>query len=183
MTFTETPLSGAYVVTPSPRRDSRGWFIRTYDRVLFAEIGFAGEWVQMNHSLTGQTGTVRGLHFQRPPFAEVKLVRCVAGRVFDVIVDLRANSPTFLHWFGTELSAHTGQMLYIPEGFAHGFQTLTPDCELVYCHSAEYRPDHEGAVRYNDSRIGIAWPSPVADLSERDATHSLIDDHFTGLPL
>lgn len=181
MTFTETPLTGAYVVTPSPHQDSRGWFVRTYDRQAFAKIGNAVEWVQMNHSLTRQTGAVRGLHFQRPPHAEIKLIRCVAGRVFDVIVDLRAGSPTFSRWFGAELSAETGLALYVPQGFAHGFQTLTTDCQLVYCHSAEYAPDYEGAVRYNDPRIGVTWPLPVTDLSERDANHPLLDESFTGL--
>ncbi len=181
MTFTETFLSGAYLVTPLPRQDSRGWFMRTYDQQAFAQIGHAAEWVQMNHSLTRQTGAVRGLHFQYPPHAEIKLVRCVAGRVFDVIVDLRAGSPTFLEWFGTELSAENGQMLYIPKGFAHGFQTLTTDCQLVYCHSDAYAPDQEGAVRYDDPRVGIPWPLPVTDVSERDANHAPLDESFIGL--
>lgn len=181
MTFTETTLPGAYLVTPAPRRDSRGWFMRTFDKRAFADIGFAGEWVQMNHSLTRQAGAVRGMHYQRPPVAEIKLVRCVAGRVFDVLVDVRTNSPTFLRWYGVELSAETGQMLYVPEGVAHGFQTLTTDCQMVYSHSAEYAPDHEGAVRYDDPRVGITWPMPVTDLSARDASHPLLEKDFPGL--
>lgn len=183
MTFTETPLPGAYRITPVPRPDSRGWFVRTFDKRAFAQIGFAGEWVQMNHSLTRQAGAVRGMHFQRPPRSEIKLVRCVAGVVFDVIVDLRAGSPTFLGWFGTELSADNQQMLYIPQGFAHGFQTLTTDCQLVYCHSVGYAPELEGTVRYSDPRIGIQWPLPITDLSERDAAHPFLDDQFVGLNL
>ncbi len=181
MTFTETPLSGAYLVTPAPHSDRRGWFARTYDKVAFADIGFTDDWVQMNHSMTRQAGAVRGMHFQHPPHAEIKLVRCIAGCVFDVILDLRVGSPTFLTWFGAELSAENGQMLYIPKGFAHGFQTLTTDCQLVYCHSEVYVPDHEGAVRYDDPRIGIQWPLPVVYLSERDAAHPLLDDSFVGL--
>jgi len=181
MTLTETPLAGAYLITLSPRQDSRGWFMRTYDQATFASVGLAGQWVQMNHSLTHQPGAVRGMHFQHPPHAEVKLVRCVAGRVFDVIVDLRAGSPTFGRWFGTELAAGQPSMLYIPQGFAHGFQTLTTDCQLIYCHSHPYTPDYEGAVRYNDPRIGIDWPLPITDLSDRDAAHPYLDDSFVGL--
>ena len=181
MTFTDTPLSGAYLVTPTPRSDSRGWFARTYDKAAFADIGFTDNWVQMNHSLTRQAGAVRGMHFQHPPHAEIKLVRCIAGRVYDVILDLRAGSPTFLTWFGAELSAENGQMFYIPKGFAHGFQTLTTDCQVVYCHSEAYAPEHEGAVRYNDPRVGIEWPLPVTDLSERDAAHPLLHHPFVGI--
>ena len=181
MTFTETTLPGAYLVTLAARGDNRGWFARTYDKQMFAQIGHTVDWIQMNHSLTRQTGALRGLHFQYPPYAEIKLVRCIAGRVFDVIVDLRAGSPTFLHWFGTELSADNQQMIYIPKGFAHGFQTLTTDCQLVYCHSDSYNPAHEGAVRYSDSRLGIVWPLPVTDLSERDSSHPFLDDQFVGL--
>lgn len=183
MTFTETPLAGAYLVTLAPRSDSRGWFMRTYDEQRFRQIGHTADWVQMNHSLTNQAGAVRGMHFQYPPFAEVKLVRCISGRVFDVIIDLRTGSPTFLHWFGAELSATNGQMLYIPEGLAHGFQTLTDNCQLLYCHSAYYTPEHEGAVRYDDPAIRIQWPLPVTDLSARDATHPLLDDQFIGIPV
>jgi dTDP-4-dehydrorhamnose 3,5-epimerase len=183
MTFTETPLSGAYLVTPSPRSDQRGWFMRTYDKQLFTQIGHTADWVQMNHSFTRQVGAVRGMHFQHPPAAEIKLVRCVAGSVFDVIVDLRQGSPTLGQWFGAELSADNKQMLYIPQGFAHGFQTLTTDCQLIYCHSAYYTPDAEGAIRYNDPHIGITWPLPVTDLSERDATHPYLAVDFAGLTL
>ena len=183
MTFAETPLAGAYLITLAPRSDNRGWFMRTYDKQMFSQIGHTDDWVQMNHSMTRQTGAVRGMHFQYAPHAEIKLVRCVAGRVFDVIVDLRTNSPTFLKWFGTELSEDNGQMLYIPKGFAHGFQTLTTDCQLVYCHSAYYTPDSEGAVRYNDPMVNIQWPLPVTDLSERDAAHPLLTDRFVGVTL
>lgn len=183
MTFTETSLSGAYLIKLSPRTDHRGWFARTYDKQAFTQIGHSDDWVQMNHSMTHQMGALRGLHFQYPPYAETKLVRCVAGRVFDVIVDLRAGSPTFLQWFGTELSAENKLILYIPSGFAHGFQTLSTDCQLLYCHSNYYMPDYEGALRYNDSRLAIKWPLPVTDLSERDANHSLLNDQFVGITL
>lgn len=183
MTFTETSLPGAYLITLSPRSDSRGWFARTYDRQAFAQIGHTADWVQMNHSLTRQTGALRGMHFQQPPAAEIKLVRCIVGRVFDVIIDLRAGSPTVGRWYSAELSEENQQMLYIPKGFAHGFQTLVPDCQLVYCHSEYYTPGYEGAIRYDDPRIGITWPLPITDLSERDATHPYLDDRFVGLTL
>lgn len=181
MTFTETPLPGAYVVALSPRADNRGWFVRTYDEAEFARIGHTAAWVQMNQSQTRQAGSLRGMHFQHPPHTEIKLVRCVAGRVFDVIIDLRAGSPTLGKWFGTELSATNQQALYVPKGFAHGFQTLTDNCELVYCHSEPYDPGSEGAIRYNDPIIGIDWPMPVTDVSERDLNHPLLTPSFTGL--
>lgn len=180
MTFNETPLAGAYLITPNPRSDNRGWFMRTYDKAEFTQIGHHNDWVQMNHSLTRQAGAIRGMHFQHSPKAEIKLVRCIAGRVFDVLIDLRAGSPTLGHWLGIELSAENRQMVYVPKGVAHGFQTLTPDCQLVYCHSEEYSPADEGAVRYNDPYINITWPLPVTDLSERDATHPLLNDRFVG---
>ena len=140
MIFTETPIAGAFVITSAPRGDHRGWFMRIFDQNAFITNSLCGVWVQMNHSMTVKTGSIRGMHFQNAPAAEVKLVRCVAGRVFDVLVDLRPDSPTRWQWFGTELSAQNQQMLYIPEGCAHGFQTLEPDCELVYCHSTAYAP-------------------------------------------
>lgn len=183
MIFSKTPLTGAYVVTISPRGDNRGWFARTFCQHEFAQIGHTDSWVQMNHSVTLQKGAIRGMHFQHQPHAEIKLVRCIAGRVFDVIVDLRLESPTLGQWFGAELSVENGQMMYIPKGFAHGFQTLTSDCQLLYCHSNFYEPQSEGAVRFDDPRIGIQWPLPVTDLSTRDASHPLLDDRFTGLTI
>ena len=181
MKFQATSLDGAYVIVPEPRQDERGWFMRTYCEREFAQIGHSKAWVQMNHSLTHQAGAIRGMHFQYAPQAEIKLVRCIAGRIFDVIVDLRAGSPTLGQWISVELSAENRQMLYIPEGFAHGFQTLTTDCQLIYCHSEYYAPEYEGAIRYNDPRINITWPLPITDLSERDTRHPLLDDQFTGL--
>ncbi|WP_338874451.1 dTDP-4-dehydrorhamnose 3,5-epimerase [Spirosoma sp. SC4-14] len=181
MTFTETPLLGAYLIQLAPFRDHRGWFARTFCKRDFEQVGLQGDWVQHNHSMTHQAGALRGLHFQYTPYSEVKLVRCIAGCVFDVIVDLRADSTTFGNWFGTELSHENGQMLYIPKGFAHGFQTLTENCQLIYCHSEYYFPGNEGGIRYNDPRIGISWPLPITDLSERDATHPLLNGQFVGL--
>lgn len=174
MTFNETPIGGAYLITPAPRGDHRGWFMRTFDRDSFMAHGLCVDWVQMNHSMTVTAGSIRGMHFQNAPAAEMKLVRCIVGRVFDVLVDLRSNSPTRWKWIGVELSAENQQQLYIPEGCAHGFQTLEPNCEMVYCHNVAYAPEHEGGVRYDDPFLGITWPLPVTDISIRDTAHPLL---------
>jgi len=146
MIFTETILKGSYEITLTPHGDSRGWFARTYCKNEFEQIGHQAEWVQINHSFSAQKGTVRGMHFQNPPYAEIKMLRCIAGSVYDVIVDLRKNSPTFLKWYGTELSAANKKMLYIPAGFAHGFQTLSDDAELIYHHTEFYTPEAEAGI-------------------------------------
>jgi len=181
MIFTETLLQGSYVIELNTFTDDRGWFARTYCKNEFSKIGHTSEWVQMNHSFTRQQGAIRGMHYQLPPFSEIKMVRCIAGAVFDVIIDLRKGSPTFLKWFGTELSAENKKMLYIPQGFAHGFQTLRNDCELIYHHSQFYTPGAEGGIRFNDPEINISWPLSVTNISERDSQHPLLDDNFKGL--
>lgn len=181
MIFSPTPLTGSYEITPEPRVDSRGWFARFFCKEEFAAIGHQGEWVQMNHSFTQHRGTIRGMHFQHQPFAETKFLRCIAGAVFDVIIDLRKDSSTFLKWYGTELSAENKKMLYIPEGFAHGFQTLTDGCELLYHHSQVYEPRAEAGIRYNDALINIKWPLHLTEISERDAAHPLLIPSFKGL--
>lgn len=181
MIFTETILKGSYEITLTPHGDSRGWFARTYCKKEFEQIGHQQEWVQLNHSFSSQKGTVRGMHFQHAPFAEIKMLRCIAGSVYDVIIDLRKDSSTFLKWFGTELSAQNKKMLYIPAGFAHGFQTLTDDVELVYHHTEFYTPAAEAGIQYNDIAINIEWPLGVSEISERDTNHPLIDSTFKGL--
>ncbi len=181
MIFTPTSLSGSFVIDLQPIEDERGWFARTYCKNEFSKIGHKKEWVQLNHSFTKQIGTIRGMHFQLAPFREIKLVRCIAGAVFDVIIDLRNTSPTYLQYFGVELSASNKKMIYIPEGFAHGFQALTINCELIYHHSQFYTPGVEGGIKFNDPSIAIQWPLPVNNISERDNTHSLIDINFKGL--
>lgn len=138
---------------------------------------------QINHSRTSQAGAVRGLHFQHPPHAEMKMVRCLRGKVWDVAVDLRADSPTFLHWHARELAEDDTQMLVIPEGFAHGFQVLEPDSELIYLHTAFYHPQSEGGLRHDDPRLGINWPLSPQDLSARDLAHPLLGTDFTGIAL
>ncbi|MEI2738070.1 MAG: dTDP-4-dehydrorhamnose 3,5-epimerase [Chitinophagaceae bacterium] len=181
MIFTATPLTGSYVIELTPFADERGWFARYYCKNSFAEIGHSKEWVQMNHSVSYQKGTIRGMHFQMEPYKEIKMVRCIAGSVFDVIIDIRKDSATFLQWFGAELSAENKKMLYIPEGFAHGFQCLSDNCELLYHHSEFYQPAAEAGIRHDDPMIGIQWPLPVSVLSGRDAGHSLLNNDFKGV--
>jgi len=181
MIFTGTVLKGSYVIDLKTFTDDRGWFARTFCKNEFAAIGHTGEWVQINHSFTKQKGSIRGMHYQLPPFSEIKMVRCIAGAVYDVIIDLRKESTTFLQWFGTELSAENKKMLYIPEGFAHGFQALTNDCELIYLHSQFYTPGAEGGIKFNDPKININWPLTLTSISERDDMHPLLDENFKGL--
>jgi dTDP-4-dehydrorhamnose 3,5-epimerase len=181
MIFLPTPLAGSYTIGLTPHQDERGWFARFYCKNEFEAIGHTKEWVQMNHSFTHEKGSLRGLHFQQPPYREIKMVRCIAGSVFDVIVDIRKGSSTFLQFFGIELSAANRTMIYIPEGFAHGFQVLEEDSELIYLHSEFYMPGEEGGLRYDDKRLNIPWPLPVTGLSARDAGHPLLTDNFKGI--
>ena len=183
MIFEETPLKGSFVVSLTPFQDDRGWFARTFCKNEFAQIGHTKEWVQLNHSVSFQKGTIRGMHYQLPPFSEIKMVRCIVGKILDVIVDIRADSPTFLQWFGVELSAKNRKMLYIPEGFAHGFQTLTDDCELIYHHTNFYTPNVEGGLRFDDKMLDIHWQLPVSEISERDKKHSYLTNDFKGINL
>jgi dTDP-4-dehydrorhamnose 3,5-epimerase len=181
MKFTPLTLSGAFIIEPDVHTDERGAFYRYFCKEEFREIGHSAEWVQLNQSYTARTGTIRGMHYQLPPHSEIKLVRCISGKVFDVIVDIRKQSPTFLKWVGTELSAANRKMLYIPEGFAHGFQTLDDNSELIYHHSVYYARGFEGAIRFDDPLIDILWPLPVRSLSERDRNHPLLNAGFTGI--
>jgi dTDP-4-dehydrorhamnose 3,5-epimerase len=181
MTFTPTTLQGSYIIEATRSGDDRGWFARTYCADEFSQIDHKGEWVQMNHSYTAKKGTVRGMHYQLPPYREIKLVRCIRGKIFDVIVDIRKDSSTFLKWFGAELTDSAMNMLYIPEGFAHGFQTLTDDCELIYHHSEFYTPGAEGGIRYNDPMVNIRWPLDVTIISDRDKNHPALTENFKGI--
>lgn len=168
MIFRPTGLPGAVLIEPEPVRDDRGSFMRAFCVDEFARNGLATTFPQHSISTTRRAGTVRGLHFQRPPHAEVKLVRCIAGAVHDVIVDLRQGSPTYARWQAFELTADNGHQLYVPEGFAHGHQTLTDDAALLYLISAPYAPEAADGVRFDDPRLSIFWPRPVSVISERD---------------
>jgi dTDP-4-dehydrorhamnose 3,5-epimerase len=183
MKFTALPLQGAYLIEPEVYSDERGHFFRYFCKNEFEQIGHTKEWLQCNHSYTKNRGSIRGMHYQLPPFAEIKLVRCIAGHVIDVIVDLRQGSPTFLQWTAMELSGANRNMVYIPEGFAHGFQTITDDCELLYHHTEFYKAGAESGLRYNDPRLQINWPLLPTVISERDRNHPFLDDSFEGIKI
>lgn len=181
MIFEETILQGSYIISPKILEDNRGWFTRFFCKEEFVKIGHSKEWVQMNHSFTSKKGSIRGMHFQKPPFEEIKMVRCIAGAVYDVIVDIRENSSTFLQHIGQELSASNKKMLYIPQGFAHGFQTLTDDAELIYHHTAYYTPEAEDGLNFQDPLLNIQWRLPYTEVSEKDTNHKFITNHFKGI--
>ena len=171
-----TPLSGLVVVERQRFGDDRGFFSRFFCREELADFGAGGSIAQINHTLTRVAGTVRGMHFQRAPHDETKFVSCLAGTIFDVAVDMRPDSPTYLQWHGEVLSAENGRSMMIPGGFAHGFQTLTADCELIYLHDKPYAPDAEGGLNALDPRLAIAWPLPVAQMSVRDQAFAMLKD-------
>jgi len=175
MIFTATALPGAVVIEPEPVADQRGFFARAFCASEFTAHGLDPRVEQCNISFNAAAGTLRGLHFQHPPHAEAKLVRCTAGRVYDVIVDLRPQSPTFRHHVAVELSARTRTMLYVPEGCAHGFQTLADDSEVFYQMSAPFHAAAAAGVRWDDPAFGIAWPLPVSVISERDRRYADFD--------
>lgn len=177
MKHKQTKLPDVYYIEPRRFGDHRGFFAETYSQRVYIEIGIDARFVQDNHSLSSRIGTVRGLHFQVPPHAQGKLVRCGRGAIFDVAVDIRRDSPTYGQWVGYELSAENGAQLYIPAGFAHGFITLQPDSEIVYKCTDYYVPESEGALRWDDPEIGIDWPfQGDIILSDKDAEAPLLAD-------
>lgn len=178
--MTEARLPGVKLLKPNRFGDHRGFFAETYSRRVFTELKVDDDFVQDNHSLSATLGTVRGLHFQAPPHAQAKLVRCGRGAIFDVVVDIRRGSPTYGRWVGYTLSAANGAQLYVPVGFAHGFATLEPDSEIVYKCSDYYAPETEGSLRWDDPDIGIDWPltgDPV--LSEKDVIAPCLSDFYS----
>ena len=176
-----TPIAGVQVLESDAVRDERGAFSRLFCARELATVLGTRAIVQINHSITRRVGAVRGMHFQHAPHAEMKIVRCLRGRVLDFAVDLRRGSPTLLRWASCELSPESRRALVIPEGCAHGFQVLEPDSELLYLHTAYYAREAEGGVRFDDPRIGIAWPLAPTDLSERDRNHPLLAQDFPGI--
>jgi len=181
MKFEPTELPGLVLIELEPFQDDRGFFTRIFCRREFSDAGLDADFVQTNHSITHQKGTVRGLHYQHPPDMEAKVIRCIRGAVYDVAVDLRKNSPTYLRYYGVELSESNNRMIYIPRGFAHGFQTLDDHTSLIYQHSTYYRPGAEGGLRYDDPAIGIVWPVPVTMISEKDRSYAYITRAFEGV--
>ncbi len=169
MIFKALPLSGAYLIEPERLADDRGFFARTFCRREFMEQGLKTDLVQCNISFNSRRGTLRGMHWQDFPAAEAKLVRCTAGALHDVIIDIRRDSPTFLAWTGVHLSAGNRAMLYAPEGFAHGFLTLSDDTEVFYQMSRDYSPEHARGARWNDPLFEIRWPEKIGHISEKDS--------------
>jgi dTDP-4-dehydrorhamnose 3,5-epimerase len=181
MKFTKTPLEGVWVLEPTVFGDHRGFFMETYNEQKFREHGLNYVFVQDNHSLSAEVGTIRGLHYQLDPAAQTKLVRVVAGAIFDVAVDIRKGSPTYGQWFGVELSAENKKQLLIPRGFAHGFCTLMPNTEVVYKVDALYAPEHDRGILWNDPALAIPWPTGQPILSEKDKRHPVLaeaDNNF-----
>ena len=179
--FHPTPLEGLWVVQRKPVEDQRGFFCRFFCAEEFQAVGLKKPIAQINHTRTVKKGAIRGMHFQCPPYAEGKIVSCLRGEVYDVAVDIRKGSPTFLRWHGEILSATNQRSLLIPEGFAHGFQTLTDNCELLYLHSEAFHHQAEKALHVEDPGIGIVWPITMTELSERDRNHPFIYLYFKGL--
>lgn len=176
-------LTGAWLIEAETFQDQRGTFVRFFCQNEFDKIHKGKPIEQINYSRTVPKGAVRGLHFQRPPKTETRLVRCLRGSVFDVIVDLRSGSETFLQWHGEILSGKNMKMLYVPDGFAHGFQALEENVEMLYLHTGFYDPEYEGGVRYDDPRLRVQWPLSIAEISDRDRSHPLLTAEFEGLDL
>jgi dTDP-4-dehydrorhamnose 3,5-epimerase len=176
-------LGGVLLIKPRILEDNRGLFTRTFCKEEFSEFGFQKEFVQFNHSFNRERGTIRGMHFQRTPHTESKLIRCIQGSVFDVAVDLRKGSPTFLQYFAVELSAKNMYSVLIPDGFAHGFQALEDNSTLIYHHTAYYTPNADAGILYNDPAINIKWPLPPVNLSIKDREYSQINHIFEGIVL
>jgi len=174
--FREAPLAGAFLVELDRRPDDRGYFARSFCVDEFAAHGLPTAVIQCNVSFNRTRGTLRGMHFQRAPMAEAKLVRCTRGAIYDVIVDLRPESTTYCRWYGFELTEQNGSALFIPEGFAHGFQTLADNSEVFYQMFAGYSPEHADGVRWDDPAFGIVWPLPVSSMAEKDKLFALLKD-------
>ncbi|CAN7196034.1 dTDP-4-dehydrorhamnose 3,5-epimerase [Rhizobium sp. LjRoot30] len=177
----DTPIEGLALLERARLGDDRGFLTRLFCAEELAEAGWLGPVAQVNETGTQKAGTVRGMHFQLPPFAETKLVTCVAGAVLDVAIDLREGSPTFLKHFAVELSGENTRSLLIPQGFAHGFQTLTDDVRMIYLHSAPFRAEAEAGLHAEDPALAIDWPLPVSNLSMRDRAHPLLSPEYRGV--
>jgi len=182
-TVTNLTLAGLKLVERQRLGDARGFLSRLFCSEELGAAGWNRPIVQINHTYTARRGALRGMHFQYPPHAEMKLVSCIRGEVWDVAIDLRAGSRTFLHWHAERLSADNGHALLIPEGFAHGFQALSDDVELLYCHSAGYNAEAEAGLNPTDPKLAITWPLQIAELSARDAQHPMLNEQFAGVEL
>jgi len=183
MKFKGLKIEGAFSIALSVKTDERGWFARVFGEEEFKAIDHVEPFIQLNHSYNSTKGTIRGLHYQDGLDSETKMVRCIKGEVFDVVVDLRRNSNTYLQWNSEVLSDQNRKMLYIPPGCAHGFQTLTDDCELMYHHTRIYIPEQDKGIRYDDPRLNIEWPNKITIVSDRDNSLPYVSNDFTGLAI
>jgi len=181
--FSEMVIKGPRIVHLSSFADERGSFARLFCKKQFSLIVPDRNVVQINHSYTKNKGTVRGMHYQTPPFAETKIIKCIKGKVFDILVDIRKNSDTFLSWFGLELSDTNNTMIVIPEGFAHGFQTLEDNTELIYFHTSFYNPQAEAGLRFDDPKLNINWKLTPKNISNRDNNFNFLNDTFKGIEI
>lgn len=181
--FQDTPLEGLQILQRQPLADNRGYLERMFCSAELGPLLSNKNIVQINHTMTHKRGAVRGLHFQYPPHADTKFISCLRGEVFDIAVDLRADSPTFLKWHATILSAAMHNTFVIPEGFAHGYQTLTAECEMLYLHTASYQPSVEGGVNIKDPQLAIDLPLPITELAERDANYPMLKADYPGVLL
>lgn len=181
MEFQPLRLSGAYLINYAPYKDERGTFTRLFCSQEFAKIAYKDRIVQINHSRTEKRGAIRGMHYQKPPKQEIKIITCIRGAAYDVMVDIRRKSATYLQAFAVHLSAEISTAVYIPKGFAHGFQTLSEDTELLYFHSEFYDAQTESGLNFADRKLAIQWPLPISEISEKDRRNPLINDKFKGL--
>ena len=180
-TITNLPLGGLKLIQRKKISDNRGSFSRLFCMEELHAAGWSKTIKQINHTNTSIKGSIRGMHYQKNPYAEMKMISCLCGEIYDVVVDLRPNSPTFLKWHAELLSPENQSSLIIPEGFAHGFQTLAPDCELIYFHSEFYNSSNEAALNFKDPLIAIEWPIEITEVSDRDIQHKFIDESFRGI--
>ena len=181
MKFNRTEIDGLYIAELSPIYDDRGSFARAFCEDELKSVGVLKHIKQINHSYAKKSGSIRGMHYQNHPFTEMKLVRCLSGKIFDVVVDIRRDSKTFLKWHGEILSQDNNKMMIIPEGFAHGFQVIKPNSQLLYFHTENYHPECEGGILYNDPMVNIDWPLQCSDVSMKDSNHNLLDSLFKGI--
>lgn len=181
MKFNETRIKGLYIANIQPSIDERGFFVRSYCNKELEKIGVIKSIKQINHSSTSKIGSIRGMHYQNPPYSEIKMIRCIYGEVFDVVIDIRENSETFLQWHGEYLSSENYKMMIVPEGFAHGFQVIKENSQLLYLHTESYTPESESGILFNDKAVKIKWPLQVTDISNRDLKHNVVTKNFKGI--
>lgn len=183
MQFTETPLKGAFLIDLEKKEDERGFFARVFCTKEFEQLNLKSHFVQVNNSFSQKRGTLRGIHYQLPPKGEIKLVRCIQGALYDLIIDLRSFSPTYLQWFGVELNSENRQMIYVPEGFGHAFLTLKDNTEALYMVSEFYAPEYERGLRYDDPLFQIKWPLKPVVISNKDLNHPPFNTSYHSMNL